>query len=239
MSRVPRRTHRLPRDRGARRGRARRASTARLRAISPELVEADAEARRLAERRLARGVSIFIAILGLAFLILVHEAGHFFASLAVGLAPAARSTSASRPRSRRRRATASSTAIGAIPLGGFVTIPGMHRPIPHDAERRFSRAVEEAPDARRPGRPREALARAATTSTGRSRRSTSSRRRSGRRQLSPAARASAEKGLTELRDALGPDAYWKAPTWKRLVAIARRAGREHRADDRRSSRSCS
>ena len=23
----------------------------------------------------------------------------------------------------------------------------------------------------------------------------------------------------ELRDALGPDAYWKAPTWKRLVAI--------------------
>ena len=26
--------------------------------------------------------------------------------------------------------------------------------------------------------------------------------------------------MTELRDALGPDAYWKAPTWKRLVAIA-------------------
>jgi regulator of sigma E protease len=25
--------------------------------------------------------------------------------------------------------------------------------------------------------------------------------------------------LTELRDALGSDAYWKAPTWKRLVAI--------------------
>jgi regulator of sigma E protease len=25
--------------------------------------------------------------------------------------------------------------------------------------------------------------------------------------------------VTELRDALGPDAYWKAPTWKRLVAI--------------------
>ena len=30
---------------------------------------------------------------------------------------------------------------------------------------------------------------------------------------------SADKGLTELRDALGSDAYWKAPTWKRLVAI--------------------
>jgi membrane-associated protease RseP (regulator of RpoE activity) len=32
-------------------------------------------------------VSIFIAILGLALLILVHEAGHFFGSLAVGLRP--------------------------------------------------------------------------------------------------------------------------------------------------------
>src|SRR5262249_61497692 len=36
-------------------------------------------------------------------------------------------------------------AVGVIPLGGFVTIPGMHRPIPHDAERRFARAVEEVP----------------------------------------------------------------------------------------------
>jgi len=32
-------------------------------------------------------VSFVIAILGLAFLILVHECGHFFASLAVGLRP--------------------------------------------------------------------------------------------------------------------------------------------------------
>jgi len=32
-------------------------------------------------------MSFAIAILGLAFLILVHEAGHFFASLAVGLRP--------------------------------------------------------------------------------------------------------------------------------------------------------
>ena len=32
-------------------------------------------------------MSFLIAILGLALLILVHEAGHFFASLAVGLRP--------------------------------------------------------------------------------------------------------------------------------------------------------
>jgi regulator of sigma E protease len=41
----------------------------------------------------------------------------------------------------------------------------------------------------------------------------------GGHTLSPAALASADKGLTELRDALGPDAYWKAATWRRLVAI--------------------
>jgi regulator of sigma E protease len=38
-------------------------------------------------------------------------------------------------------------------------------------------------------------------------------------KLSPDALQSAEKGVTELRDALGPDAYWKAATWRRLVAI--------------------
>jgi regulator of sigma E protease len=39
------------------------------------------------------------------------------------------------------------------------------------------------------------------------------------RPLTPAATTSAQKGFTELRDALGPDAYWKAATWRRLVAI--------------------
>ena len=41
----------------------------------------------------------------------------------------------------------------------------------------------------------------------------------GAQQVSHAALASAQKGITELEDALGPDAYWKARTWKRLVAI--------------------
>ena len=32
-------------------------------------------------------MSVFIAILGLAFLILIHEAGHFFAAISVGMRP--------------------------------------------------------------------------------------------------------------------------------------------------------
>ena len=89
-------------------------------------------------------MSIFIAILGLALLILVHEAGHFFASLAVGLRPR-RFYVGFPPAVAKTTRNGIEYGIGAIPLGGFVSIPGMHRPIPHDAERRFSRAVEEAP----------------------------------------------------------------------------------------------
>ena len=163
-------------------------------------------------------MSMFIAILGLAFLILVHEAGHFFASLAVGLRPR-RFFIGFPPAIAKTTRKGIEYGVGAIPLGGFVSIPGMHRPIPHDAERRFSRAVEEAPALAGPvDRVKRALdgddlqaglhalddlddAMHAAT-------------------ISPPARASAEKGLTELRDALGPDAYWKAATWRRLVAIA-------------------
>jgi regulator of sigma E protease len=94
----------------------------------------------------------------------------------------------------------------------------MHRPIPHDAARRFARAVEEAPALAGPAdrvaralegeEPERALAALDELELA-----------LGERRLSPAAAAAAAKGLTELRDALGPQAYWKAPTWKRLVAI--------------------
>ena len=162
-------------------------------------------------------MSIFIAILGLALLILVHEAGHFFASLAVGLRPR-RFYVGFPPAVAKTMRNGIEYGIGAIPLGGFVTIPGMHRPIPHDAERRFSRAVEEAPSLAGPvdrvkrtldGDDLDAGLYALDDLEDALRRVT----------VSPAALASAEKGLTELRDALGPDAYWKAATWRRLVAI--------------------
>jgi regulator of sigma E protease len=162
-------------------------------------------------------VSIFIAILGLALLILVHEAGHFFASLAVGLRPR-RFYVGFPPAVAKTMRNGIEYGIGAIPLGGFVTIPGMHRPIPHDAERRFSRAVEEAPSLAGPvdcvkktldGDDLDAGLYALDDLEDALRRVT----------VSPAALASAEKGLAERRDALGPDAYWKAATWRRLVAI--------------------
>jgi regulator of sigma E protease len=163
-------------------------------------------------------VSVAIAILGLGLLILVHEAGHFAASLVVGLRPR-RFYIGFPPAVVRVRRRGIEYGIGAIPLGGFVSIPGMHRPIPHDAERRFARAVEEAPALAGPA---ERVARAlAGDEPERALAALDELEQAlAERRLSPAAAAAAAKGLTELRDALGPQAYWKAPTWKRLVAIA-------------------
>jgi regulator of sigma E protease len=162
-------------------------------------------------------MSLAIAIVGLGFLVLVHEAGHFFASLAVGLRPRKFYVGFPPPLVRTRR-NGIEYGVGMIPLGGFVSIPGMHRPIPHDAERRFSSAVAEAPSLAGPvdrvkrrleGDDFEATLAALSDLEDDLR----------RQPLSDGARGRADKGVTEIRDALGPEAYWKAPTWKRLVAI--------------------
>jgi regulator of sigma E protease len=162
-------------------------------------------------------MSFAIAILGLALLILVHESGHFFASLAVGLRPRRFYVGFPPPLLRTTR-NGIEYGLGMIPLGGLVTIPGMHRPIPHDAERRFSRAVEEAPTLASPvDRVKRSLEAGDFAET--SVRLDDVEHALQEQTLSPGARIAAEKGLTELRDALGPDAYWKARTWRRLVAI--------------------
>ena len=162
-------------------------------------------------------MSIFIAIVGLGLLVLVHESGHFFASLAVGLRPR-RFYLGFPPAIAKVKRNGIEYGIGAIPLGGFVAIPGMHRPIPHDAERRFSRAVAEAPAL---AGPYDRLRRALTDEDTAGALAAVDELETAlqAKPLSQEAAASAGRGLTELRDALGPDAYWKAATWRRLVAI--------------------
>ena len=162
-------------------------------------------------------MSLLIGILGLAFLIFAHECGHFFGSLAVGLRPR-RFYVGFPPALVKRRRNGIEYGVGAIPLGGFVTIPGMHRPIAHDAERRFTRAVAEAPALAGPlDRLKRALDAEDLDGAGATLQDLEQAMREY--ELSPGARTAADKGFTEIRDALGPDAYWKAATWRRLVAI--------------------
>jgi regulator of sigma E protease len=162
-------------------------------------------------------MNIFVGILGLGFLILIHEAGHFFVARVVGMNPR-KFYLGFPPAIAKAKRNGIEYGIGAIPLGGYVKIPGMHRPAAGDLDMHFGRAVEERPSLRRPvdalrARLEEsdyegaleavrALSEALTEA-----------------KLSPAATKAAERGLGEIEDALAPDAYWRARTWKRVAVI--------------------
>src|SRR4051812_27926080 len=109
--------------------------------------------------------------------------------------------------------------IGTIPLGGYVRIPGMHRPAARDFDAWIRPALNEE----------AALAPVVQ----RVRRQLDAENFSGAREelpklrellevstLSPGAERSAERAVRELDEATGDDAYWRQPTWKRLVVIA-------------------
>ena len=162
-------------------------------------------------------MSVFVAIAGLVFLILIHEAGHFFVARGVGMKPR-KFYIFFPPAIWKRTRNGIEYGIGAIPLGGYVKIPGMHRPAAGDLEAHMATAVAEAPgladevkavgsaldagaldDARSGMEPLRAAVAAA--------------------ELSEHARKSAERGLTEIGDALSSDAYWRAVPWKRIAVI--------------------
>jgi regulator of sigma E protease len=162
-------------------------------------------------------MSILISILGLAVLILLHEAGHFFVARAVGMTPR-RFYLGFPPALVKVKRKGIEYGVGAIPLGGYVKIPGMHRPAASDLDVQLAPALAEDPTlfpkAARVKRALEAgdldgardavpeLARAVEEA-----------------KLSPAAAKAARRSVDELRDALSPDAYWRQRTWKRIAVI--------------------
>jgi regulator of sigma E protease len=162
-------------------------------------------------------MNIFIAIVGLGFLILVHEAGHFYVARAVGMNPR-KFYLGFPPALVKTRRNGIEYGVGAIPLGGYVKIPGMHRPAPGDLNLHFGRAVAEQPALTSAV---EALRRKLAVADYEGARATLEPLGDelGQVELSDAARAAAERGVTEISDSLGPDAYWRARTWKRIAVI--------------------
>jgi regulator of sigma E protease len=162
-------------------------------------------------------MSILVSLLGLAFLILIHEAGHFFVARAVGMNPR-KFYIGFPPAVAKTNRNGIEYGIGAIPLGGYVKIPGMHRPAAGDLDVHFGRAHEEEPAL---GRPLEELRDALQRSDYDRAAAPLDRLREGveSASLSGPAKSSAERGLTEIQDALAPDAYWRARTWKRVAVI--------------------
>jgi regulator of sigma E protease len=157
-------------------------------------------------------MSVFVAIVGLAFLILIHEAGHFFAAISVGMRPR-RFYIGFPPALAKTNRNGIEYGIGTIPLGGYVKIPGMHRPAPSDVDMHFGRALQERPEL---AGPLQRLKRALAAGN------------------DPAADAAVEelmrlggnppsegfsRGIQEMLDGLSSQAYWRQDTWRRVFVI--------------------
>jgi regulator of sigma E protease len=162
-------------------------------------------------------MNIAVAIGGLAFLILIHEAGHFVTALAVKMRPR-RFYIFFPPALVKWHRNGIEYGIGSIPLGGYVKIPGMHKPAAGDLDAHLEPARKEAPALAEAVAPVEQAltderyddARAAMADL---------HATVGRADLSEGALRTAERGLVDVDDALSPEAYWRAPTWKRVAVI--------------------
>jgi regulator of sigma E protease len=144
------------------------------------------------------------AIVGLAVLVMIHEAGHFFAARAVGMTPRKFYIGFGPPIAKTTRGGVE-YGIGSIPLGGYVKIPGMNRPSPGDLARMLPPAdaqryateiqpIDEAIELGDYGHARALLL-----------------------DLRP--QLGETRAWQELEGGLAPDAYWRAATWRRLTAI--------------------
>jgi regulator of sigma E protease len=172
-------------------------------------------------------MSVAIAIGGLLLLVAVHELGHFTAAKLTGMR-ALRFYLGFPPAILKRRFGDTEYGIGAIPLGGFVKIPGMLRPEPGDLydvedllERSEDLSDDEATaigvaldDVRRhlaQGRHDAALAalpelRAAVEAAEPS--------------LPEIQRRRAVRSMDRLEENLDPRAYWRCSRARRLIVIA-------------------
>jgi regulator of sigma E protease len=163
-------------------------------------------------------MSFLIAILGLAVLVLIHEAGHFFTARAVGMRPRRFYIGFPPPVAKTTR-KGIEYGIGAIPLGGYVKIPGMHRPAPTDLDSHFGPALFRDTSLVGPVERTKRLVAAGEFERARAELPALSRAIDVA-DLTPGAERAARRGISELDDALGPEAYWRQRTWKRIAVIA-------------------
>jgi regulator of sigma E protease len=159
-------------------------------------------------------MSIVVAILGLALLIVIHELGHFYGALAVGMRPRGFSIGFGPPLAKVRRNDID-YAFRAVPLGGYVTIPGMTRPQSSDVDAFFGGAVRDAPELVGPA---ERLKRA--LSAGEWDQAQVELDALGAGAAESGSSKGIDRGLRHLRDSLSDDAYWRQSIWRRIVAIA-------------------
>jgi regulator of sigma E protease len=149
-------------------------------------------------------MGLVAAIVGLALLVMIHEAGHFFAARAVGMTPRKFYLGFGPPIAKTTRGGVE-YGIGSIPLGGYVKIPGMSRPAPGDLRKLLPPGEADKHEAEV-----EALDAAIE-------RADYDRAHTLLLELRP--ELGETRAWQELEGSLAPDAYWRAATWRRLTAI--------------------
>ena len=163
-------------------------------------------------------MSWLVAILGLAALVFLHELGHFTVARLVGMKPRAFYIGFP-PALAKVKRNGIEYGIGAVPLGGYVRIPGMRRPAASDFQALISAALSEDP-ALRPAA--DAVQRPLAAEDFQAARAALPALRTAVEgaRLSRSARRSAGQALAAVDEGTAADAFWRAPTWKRVAAIA-------------------
>ncbi len=167
-----------------------------------------------------------VAVVGLLMLVLIHELGHFSAAKAVGMR-ALRFSIGFPPAVLKRQVGDTEWAIGAIPLGGYVRIPGMLKPDASDlgaVEDMLDRnddlteeqaaAIAGALDAAA-----RSLARLRPDSAGGEVDELRAAIDSADGAIPPAWRRRIRKSLDRVTDSLDPRSYWRSSRRSRFIVI--------------------
>ncbi len=173
-------------------------------------------------------MSWFAVIIGLLLLIFVHELGHFSVARLVG-AKATRFLIGFPPVAVSFRRGETEYGLGVIPLGGYVRIVGMNRPLAEDVIV-CQDAIEEI-ELRRPDGQRDLLGPAtanlksaiAAEASPAECQTAADRARlaldADQHLLHPKTYQETRKNLERLHDDLDRRAYWRLPVWKRIAII--------------------
>jgi len=163
-------------------------------------------------------VTWLVVIIGLGLLVFLHELGHFSVARLVGMKPRALYLGFP-PALVKVRRKGIEYGIGAIPLGGYVRIPGMQRPASPDFQALMSSALHDD----------SALAPAAQAVSGALDHEDFEAARAAlpalstaldRAHVSQSALRSAQQAVRDVDEGTGADAYWRQSTWKKVAAIA-------------------
>jgi regulator of sigma E protease len=163
-------------------------------------------------------VTWLVVAVGLLLVVFLHELGHFSVAIAVGVRPRGFYIGFG-PLLARFRRKGIEYGIRAIPAGGYIRIPGMHRPSARDLDAFMASALREDPGlsayVQRVRRPLDVGDFAATAAALPELRSAVDAA-----DLTAGARRSADRALREIDESTGADAYWRAAVWRRIAVVA-------------------